>query len=654
MTSQKVVPVLCIALLVVGLVSGSRSAWAQENRFTLPTFHGDTPEAWEPGIWGTSGISLLDAIRLALSRNPSLRLRAEDARFAEGLATEESGHFDPVLQSELSFESFRQELLDSEKKSQRDNRDGLSKDIQEISDNIALDEHILNQISRLQEDPAGLKVDDSALQAQIDLYRELISEADNSAARAELSRQLGVLLDNAHKTYADELAELRSERDQNTLRLQRLGGIPHQERSEDGKYSVQVSFPSRHGFTLYPFFQYTYHSDRYVGKRHSTDFGGKGIKDVFASQLGLGFDSPLLRGAGYASAAARETAARIGFTASVADLRHEAATTALTTALAYWEAEAAQERVSILSGAVDRQSQLVEITRSLIKGEEIPAAEISRAEARQAATRGSLEQARRDAHERQVELATAIGLELAPTRSAPAPSEEIPPPPSAAALGSLDAAALAAAAIERRDDLKSARGRLDAAGVLATAAAKDRKPRLDLTSQVWYGAREESSARAALDGSWAGPSYRAMLELEKPFSNRTQIGRYIQALATRESKGIVAADLERRIGNNLALLLGSLALAIEEVERSQQAADSYQKLLDAENERYKSGLSTLIDTLLTEEQLTDARLALVAARQRCAELVARLRFESGTLVELDDQGGEIPLRSLLTLPGAKQ
>jgi hypothetical protein len=45
---------------------------------------------------------------------------------------------------------------------------------------------------------------------------------------------------------------------------------------------------------------------------------------------------------------------------------------------------------------------------------------------------------------------------------------------------------------------------------------------------------------------------------------------------------------------------------------------------------------TLIDTLLTEQQLTDARLALVESKRNYASTLVRLRRETGTLVDFPD------------------
>ena len=92
--------------------------------------------------------------------------------------------------------------------------------------------------------------------------------------------------------------------------------------------------------------------------------------------------------------------------------------------------------------------------------------------------------------------------------------------------------------------------------------------------------------------------------------------------------------------------MSTLPVAIERVKLQQQAVELYQRTVESEIERLKAGESTLIDTLLTEQQQTESRLGLIAARQELAQLIAQLRFESGTLLE----GGTVSLSSLTTPP----
>ncbi len=79
--------------------------------------------------------------------------------------------------------------------------------------------------------------------------------------------------------------------------------------------------------------------------------------------------------------------------------------------------------------------------------------------------------------------------------------------------------------------------------------------------------------------------------------------------------------------------------------------DFYQKTIDSEIQRFQLGEETLIDTITTEQQQTDARLALVTALQNVAQLIAELRFQTGTLVA----GPNAPVAAaiLVTVPVIK-
>jgi hypothetical protein len=55
-----------------------------------------------------------------------------------------------------------------------------------------------------------------------------------------------------------------------------------------------------------------------------------------------------------------------------------------------------------------------------------------------------------------------------------------------------------------------------------------------------------------------------------------------------------------------------------------------------------------VDTILTEQQTTNARLALVAAQQEYTTLLAALRFEAGMLV----QDNNVTLANLVAVPAA--
>ena len=99
--------------------------------------------------------------------------------------------------------------------------------------------------------------------------------------------------------------------------------------------------------------------------------------------------------------------------------------------------------------------------------------------------------------------------------------------------------------------------------------------------------------------------------------------------------------------------LESLRDALDRLQRAQESAEHFEDTIDAEMVKLRYGESTLIDSILTEQQRTGALLDLVAARQQVASLVAQLRFETGTLVLQREEGpAVVTAESLTTLPGA--
>jgi outer membrane protein TolC len=121
-------------------------------------------------------------------------------------------------------------------------------------------------------------------------------------------------------------------------------------------------------------------------------------------------------------------------------------------------------------------------------------------------------------------------------------------------------------------------------------------------------------------------------------------------VASLNQSAIDAADLGRNVALNVERLALSLQLAAERLKRAQEAVGFYDKTIDSEQQKLKAGDSTLVDTVLTEQQTTSARLAYVQAQQEFATTLARLRFESGQLVLREGEQARITGDSLATVP----
>jgi outer membrane protein len=278
----------------------------------------------------------------------------------------------------------------------------------------------------------------------------------------------------------------------------------------------------------------------------------------------------------------------------------------------------------------------------------MPAVELARAQAGEARSKAAVKDAERRVHEARVSLALAMGLSAtADDASLPTPKDAFPGigsvvPPSAAVIDGLTSGA-----VESRRDLSAARKYEEAAGVIAHGADLNTRPRLDLTGETYWTALGQRAFKRVAD-RWVGPSVSVGLDFEKPFGNNGLEGAYAQREAERRQQQISVADLERQVRLGVVRAATTLQESVARTTEAQAAVEFYQKTVEAELERFRVGESTLINTLTTERQLTDARLALVSAQQQLATLIGELRYETGTLLD----GTTVAAAALISVPQA--
>ena len=436
--------------------------------------------------------------------------------------------------------------------------------------------------------------------------------------------------------------------------LAALGPMPRVNQDYSGSLNLQLAKQYRNGITLTPFLDLNGSGTGYKGKPNNSDFGGKGIVDSYTSQLGFTVNIPLGRNAGVETTGAAERAAQIDYEASLSALTHAASNSVLNTVLAYWSLVAAQERVKVLQENLALQSKLLELTQTLIQADELPRSEMARSQAAEANARAQVEDAKRSLHEARVTLARTMGLQVNDETNAPLASDTFPEPPAETALQALSLDGLQQEALERRYDLRAATQAQMSGRVLWRAAVLNLKRQVDLQMQFSYAGLGEDNGivdglRAAVS-KWTGPSGQVGLNVNWPFANNFQRGLLEQQAALYTQSQISARDLERVIRANVVLASGSLGEAALQFRQYSESVNYYKQTVDAEMEKLRVGNSTLIDTILTQEQLTNSQLALVGARQLYSQFLGQLRFETGTLVKERKEGKFITEQDIVSLP----
>jgi outer membrane protein TolC len=601
------------------------------------------------------GITLAEAVRLALEHSPQIALQRAAQQFQEGVAQEQQGFFDITLAGTLDYEYRQQELPETRKQTEQEKRTDLQDAIALSRKDYDRAQALIRQLAAVKSAAPGsgqaraISAIDPDIGAQLETLDLLIAGQPDAATRDQLFAIRQNFID---RKVADAGAAAQVAVDGFELaerRLVDIGGAPDDEVFINANHDVQLSKRLRNGIVLAPFSTGRMESTNYKGKQQSSDFGGKGLRDLYTFQAGLSTVLPLARGLGASATGAFERSARLEADASRATVRHQISATVLETVNAYWRLKQAQVAVNVARDSLSLQEKLLELTNAAIDAGELPAADLARSQAAEARTRARLFDSERGLHEARVNLALVIGVAVGDDyRTLPLTRDEFPE--IASAIAPDEAVKMVTEGGARRMDIASARMREQAAQASERGAETDKRPRLDLVNELYATAVDEGSLGNTVD-RWVGPSDSIRLEFEYPFGNNAAEGRYAQRHAERTQRAIEFGDLRRQVHLSIVRTTEQVRQASGRLEQSRLGVDASQKTTDAEVERFRAGEATLIDTLLTEQQLVDARLAFAAAQADMAAFLAQLRFETGTLVRFTDLNPLVIETDLRTLPG---
>jgi outer membrane protein TolC len=636
----------CSGFLLVAV--GARG---QENQ--PPVFHSDE-----------KGLSLIDAVRLSLQHDPFILLQDAESQGRAGTARELSGQFDTTLRGNTSFEYREQELTESVKRQQRKDRQDLRDtlpSVESLADSLGAASQNLND-PRLRTDPTKVdltrgvtdtqtRIEMLSLQTNLTLFDELIKAAQSATLRQNLIALRQTVLDTA----TQQITRAAREADRIRLDLRKaiddLGEAPVDEWSRVAKLHLDVVKQFRNGIFVGPYGDLSYQAQNFKGKTATAvEKGGQGVRDNYRSEVGFDIRVPLLRGLGKTSVAAAETAARKDYEASRFILLHEKSRSVLETVRAYWDLRAATEELEVAQRSETLEAELLDFTQALIKAKERSRADEARVQASHADSLARVAAAERRLSDARVNLARVMGVALESIESAPRAVDSFPEPPDTLGTDPTAVANLAQMALAQRMDRKAALISEEAAGVLVKGARSDTKPRLDLRGRL-FGTSTGEASLSDLD-RWVFRSANGSLEFEAPLANNTLRGRLAQRQSSLDIASIDAGEKTRTITLNVLRLVQSLQLAADQLKLAEQAVGYYDKTIEDEQAKLKAGDSTLVDTILTEQQTTAARLTRVAAHRNYATVLAELRFEAGGLILAGEDQSRVTQDSLLAVPAA--
>jgi outer membrane protein TolC len=460
--------------------------------------------------------------------------------------------------------------------------------------------------------------------------------------------------------------------------LERLGPLPEIGVRKNLSFETSYFRPLRNGVGVGGKLRLEGAEQSFLDKLQDPIFGGLEVPNRFPSSLSFLVDVPLARGRGAIAAAAPERSAEFVSRAQQSFLRHALSEETFRTVLAYFNLVAAQESLQLLEDSAARQQDVVQLTQQLVDGGEVAAAELVRAQARAASVESSVRSGRLSLLVARFSLAQTIGLEVETQANAPLATDGF----NAVLDEVSDVEALVTGALADRRDSRALRYLLEASETLADAARVNLKPMLDLSLTAGMNTLYQSpfmsflpdeldpivsdlepaperdspvhfySPRGPLRGfgsEWQ-PFAMVSLTFELPFGNNVAKGRLLQAQSSVSRSRIDTANLERVIRDNVVDITGALRFAARAVEQHRSAVGFYEQTLEAALQRFEAGEITLVDVLVSEEDLTTERVQLVRALQAFVSTLARLNFETGDLVRFENEGA--PSEMIVFDPGA--
>jgi outer membrane protein TolC len=233
------------------------------------------------------------------------------------------------------------------------------------------------------------------------------------------------------------------------------------------------------------------------------------------------------------------------------------------------------------------------------------------------------------------DLASTLGLKLSQIHLLPFPSDRFPSV-SASSVDSIDLSRLTDAALARRMDRLAALATLEGKRVLADKARIDLRP--DLKLSVGAGGAIIDDRQVGVGGGHGysvEPTFNANLALTFKGANNKKEGALLEAQANLNKSILSLEDVSRDIALSVQNDVDAMRENLVEVEQSVVAEKNFVQSLSDIREKFRLGAATLLDTYQTEASLDTSADALVDARLNLAQLIAKLRFDTATMLAKD-------------------
>lgn len=364
----------------------------------------------------------------------------------------------------------------------------------------------------------------------------------------------------------------------------------------------------------------------------------------------VGLTVPLLRDRGGIVTRSSETAVRRLLRSDTHAYRHTQSRALFAALTAYWRYAAAFARLEVQQASAERARDLVRETEVLVRAGERPPADLNHVEGNLAVKRAAVMDAEQVVVVARGDLGLVMGLPAEQVLQLGEPDEILPPPAQVNPRRHFSQT-LVTLALRNRADLAAA-GDLTAAGtVLVEAARQEARSGFDLLLSTGYNGIGQGPGYELLYSSLVsnvrGLNLSVGLQWEARLANDRGLGNVRQRSAEHDKAWLAERDLARQIAVDVEVGFESVRRSSRSVVEIADAVRLSRTTVENERAKHRLGSATLFDVILAEDNLTNARLAEVAAQLRHAIALADLRYQTATLLPSD---GVLAVERLYTIP----
>ncbi|MCI4670056.1 MAG: TolC family protein [Bacteroidia bacterium] len=361
------------------------------------------------------------------------------------------------------------------------------------------------------------------------------------------------------------------------------------------------------------------------------------------SSLSVSLSQPLLRGRGKKNTAATER-----FTIKMVESESYGQDFVLASevyrlVVTYWSYLASYQRLQIFKQNEERIKRVFTITQELVNAEKRSQNTLTQIKADLANQQRQTVLAEQAYFQSKLSLGRIIGLSEKESKMIVDPVQDFPDIIDTDYSNELPLEKYLDLAKNLRTDIKSLRSAREALEQNLVRSMNDLKPQVDLIGRASIGGIDQRLGSPRIISPFSQTQGRSSqfevgLNFSFPVNNNVAQASYLSSKTAVDDQNVNIDNQIRNLNINIDIALNNLHFNATKLERARENLNYSQQVYDAEQIKFKNGLTTLLNLILFQDRLTIAQLDYLNAKQEFTSSIADLRNETGTLVPFGEQG----------------